>query len=242
MKFFDERRDVAIFNNAEEAIKFSADHFLHLAKKSIEQNGVFKAALSGGSTPKAIYQELSQKKDAIDWSKILLFFSDERSVSIEDNENNYRMAMEAGLNKLPIPHKNIFRMKAEFDIEQNAIEYEKLIEEHVKQFDLVMLGMGEDGHTASLFPETHGLKSHGRLAIANYVPQKKTWRMSLSFDCINSSKNIAIYVLGLSKAKMVAAVLEGPYEPDLYPIQQVGTTAHKALWILDKAAASLIEI
>jgi 6-phosphogluconolactonase len=104
-------------------------------------------------------------------------------------------------------------------------------------FDLVMLGMGEDGHTASLFPKTHGLHAEDRFVIANFIPQKNVWRMSLTFECINAARNIVIYVLGKSKASMVKQVLSGPYQPDDLPIQRVGTREHKALWVFDNAAA-----
>lgn len=244
VELFDERRDIVIPGDAEAAIQFSVDQFIDLAKKTILQKGSFSVALSGGSTPKAIYKALSEAPESknIDWTKVFCYFSDERSVPKDDPENNYHMAMESGLKKLPIPKENIFRMEAETDIEAHALEYEKTIIKHIPShhFDLIMLGMGEDGHTASLFPETHGLKVQGRLVTANYVPQKKTWRMSLTFECINSAKNIAIYVLGSAKASIVKKVLEGPYQPDFYPIQHIGTSEHKALWILDNGASSLL--
>lgn len=244
IEFYDERRDIIIPGDVNAAVKFSVDHFLSLAKRNIDQKGLFTVALSGGSTPKAIYKALSENPDSkkIDWQKVLCFFSDERAVPPNDPESNYHMAMEGGLKNLPIPKENIFRMKAESNIEENAIKYERTVIEHMKHFDLIMLGMGEDGHTASLFPETHGLKAPGRLVIANYIPKKKIWRMSLTFECINEAKDIAIYVMGASKAPMVKKVLEGPNEPNIYPIQEVGTTEHKALWVLDTAAASLLQL
>ena len=160
----------------------------------------------------------------------------------ESEESNYHMAMAAGFASLPLKPENIFRMKAEENIEKNALEYEKLILTRIpnKVFDATLLGMGEDGHTASLFPMTHGLKVQNRLVIGNFVPRLDTWRMSLTFDCINASQHILLYVLGKSKAEMVERVLTGPYEPDLLPIQKVGTPIHRALWILDNDAAALV--
>ncbi|MGK5593868.1 MAG: 6-phosphogluconolactonase [Parachlamydiaceae bacterium] len=242
---FDERRDVVIPGDTTATILFSAHHFLGAAQKNIQQKGSFFVALSGGSTPKAIYQTVVQIDEAkrIDWSRVFIFFSDERAVPPQDSESNYHMAMTSGIEKLPIPPGNIFRMQAESDIESNAYQYEQQITKIIpsKRFDLVMLGMGEDGHTASLFPETHGLKTVGRLAIANYVPSKKSWRMTLTFECINAAKEITLYVVGHSKSKTVKEVLEGPYLPNHYPVQQVGTVAHKALWILDKEASELLD-
>jgi 6-phosphogluconolactonase len=198
-------------------------------------------ALSGGQTPNAIFKEISQPRYAqvLDWSKVLCFWSDERSVPPNNPENNYFNAMKSGLADLPLPPENIFRMPAEIDIEEHALAYEHLIRQKVPslQFDLIMLGMGEDGHTASLFPRTHGLHTKDRLVIANYVPQKHTWRMSFTYECIHMAKLICIYVLGANKASTVAKVLLSPYDPDNLPIQRIGTPSHKALWILDSAAS-----
>ncbi|KAF3362357.1 6-phosphogluconolactonase [Chlamydiales bacterium STE3] len=242
---FDERRDCIIPGDSHTTIKFSAEHFLKTAKEEIDQKDLFTVALSGGSTPQTIYNELAVSPLAkqIEWDKVLFFFGDERSVPPEDKDSNYRMAFTSGLGDLPIPRENVFRMCAEVNIEENALQYEQEIIRHVpfKKFDLIMLGMGEDGHTASLFPETHGLQTQGRLVIANYVPQKKTWRMTLTYECINSAKNIAIYVMGATKARVVKEALQGSYQPSIFPVQKIGTFAHKALWILDHAAASYLE-
>lgn len=242
IRSFDERRNIAIPGDAKETVQFCVDQFIEIAQKAIAQKGVFTAALSGGSTPKAIFQGLavSPNKHLVDWTKVYLFWSDERSVPPEDPESNYHMAMESGIKSLPIPADQIFRMKAEDDIQENAQEYEDLILKHVPQqsFDLVMLGMGDDGHTASLFPKTHGLQSNAsRLVIANYVPQKNTWRMSFTYHCINKAHHTVIYVIGAGKAEMLQKVLTEAYDPSNLPIQQVGTPEHKALFIADQAAA-----
>lgn len=246
IKPFDERRDLALPGNSEQTVEFAVWHFLEKAKESIKARGVFAVALAGGSTPQAIYKRLSERKDIqeIDWSKVLLFWSDERCVPHTHADSNYKMAMESGIAKLPILKKNVFPMQGAGDPEVNASAYEKLIQEHVphQKFDLVMLGMGDDGHTASLFPKTHGLHPNARLAIANFVPQKDVWRLSLTFDCINESRLSAMYVMGASKAEMIKRVLMGPYDPDLYPAQRVGTSAHKALWVLDNSAAAKLRM
>jgi 6-phosphogluconolactonase len=244
---FDERRNISIPGDKQETITFCVKQLLQIGQEAIQQQGFFTIALSGGSTPNAIFKELSQPQyaDQLDWTKVLCFWSDERSVPPNHPESNYHMAMQSGLGSLPIPQENIFRMEAEKDIEEGAKRYEELFIEKVpsRQFDLMMLGMGEDGHTASLFPRTHGLHTNDRLFIANYVPQKHTWRMSATYNSIHSSRIICIYVLGESKAEMVAKALTSPYDPDNLPVQRVGTTTHKAIWILDQYAASkLIEI
>lgn len=241
---FDERRDIIILDSKEQAIDFSAKQFIEIARTSIKKHKFFSVALSGGSTPLEIYKKLTDPSyiSEIDWSKVFLFWSDERSVPPNHSENNFHMAMEAGLAKLPVLPHHIFRMEAEGDIEENAHKYEEEIIKIVPQnkFDLVMLGMGDDGHTASLFPHTRALHVKNKLVAANEVPQKKTWRMSLTFECINHAWNISEYVIGKNKAEMIAKVLKGPYNPDVLPAQKIGTNHQKVLWILDKEAASLL--
>jgi 6-phosphogluconolactonase len=238
---YDERRDIALPGDAPATIAYAAAHFIETARKAISERGVFTVALSGGSTPKAIYELLaaSESSAQIDWSKVKLFWSDERCVPPDSPESNYLMAMKAGFSLLPLPPANIFRMPAEHEVEKGAKKYEKLILEHVPsaRFDLMMLGMGEDGHTASLFPKTHGLHSMGQLVTANYVPQKQEWRMTLTFNCINAASHIAVYVIGKGKGAMMKQVFTAPYDPTELPVQQVGSSDHKALWIADSAAA-----
>lgn len=237
----DECRQLALPGDQLSTIDFCIAHFIETAAKAIQNHGYFAVALSGGSTPKAIFQGLTEHdhRHLIDWKKCWIFWSDERAVEPTDPESNYHMAMEAGLKEIGIPPEQVFRMVAETNIEENARAYEKAILHHLPSghFDLVMLGMGEDGHTASLFPWTEGLKITERLVIANYIPDKKVWRMSLTFTCINQASQIAIYVLGENKAEMVKKVLKGPYRPDEFPVQSVGAPGHIATWIIDDAAA-----
>lgn len=241
---FDKRRDLIIPGNDLETIHFSVCQFLEIGREAIQERGAFSVALSGGNTPHAIFRELSKPshQSALDWSKVLLFWSDERSVPPTDPESNYYSAMQAGLSSLPIKQENVFRMVAEKDIEENALAYEQLIKQKVSSlhFDLMMLGMGEDGHTASLFPCTNALHARDRLVVANYVPQKQTWRMTMTYECIHRARTICIYALGAKKAHMVANVLLGPYDPEQFPVQRIGTPMHKALWILDNTASELL--
>lgn len=240
----DERRKLIIPGEAPITIIFCVEHFISLAKQAIKDRGAFFVALSGGSTPKAIFEHLSKPPydKMVEWGKVHLFWSDERSVPQDHPESNYHMAMQSGLEKMPIPRDQIHRMRAEEKIEEGAALYEQEILKALggRPFDLVMLGMGEDGHTASLFPHTEGLKVQNRQVIANYIPEKKTWRMTLTFECINQAENIAIYVIGASKKAMLVKVLFSHYQFENYPIQKVGTAIHPALWIADEAAAEEI--
>lgn len=238
---YDDRRDLAIPGDQSKTLHFCIEHLIETANHYIDENGYFTVALSGGSTPKAIFEGLTKEdnRNRVDWSRVILFWGDERSVPPDNPDSNYHMAMESGFTHLPIPLENIHRMKAEEDLEVSAKAYEELLNEKLgdNTLDLVMLGMGGDGHTASLFPKTHGLHAPGRNVIGNYVPKMETWRMTLTFDYINESKNIVIYVLGESKAEMVEKVFKEPYQPDELPIQKIGTPTHKALWIMDSAAS-----
>lgn len=243
---YDDRRDIAIPGDLPATLKFCAEHFIASANAAIQDHDYFAVALAGGSTPKAVYEILTSQEyaDRINWSKVRLFWGDERAVPPSHADSNYRMAMQAGFDRMPLLPAHIHRMKAEEDIEQGALEYEQFIKKSLldSAFDLVLLGLGEDGHTASLFPQTHALHVENRLVVSNYVPKLNAWRMTLTFDCINAARQRAFYVLGKSKASIVKTVLNGHSQPDLYPAQRVGIQSHKALWILDADAAGALPI
>lgn len=235
----DNRRKIVIPGDHDLTIAFAADLWVEMAKEAILDHGFFAVALSGGSTPKKIYERLSMLEEHLDWSKVYLFWSDERSAPPTDPASNYYMAMEeGGLKRLPIPKSQIFRMVAEEDIEANAKAYEDVILDKLGShpFDLSMLGMGDDGHTASLFPYTDALKAKGRLVVPNYVPGHNSWRMTFTYECINRSHNICMYVVGKPKAEILEKVLLGPPQADEYPSQLIGTATNPALWILDTEA------
>lgn len=238
---WDARRDLIIPGDHHATVLFSVNHWIAVCNRAIADHGAFYVALSGGSTPKAIFERISSSPycDKIDWSKVHLFWSDERAVPADHPDSNYHMAMEAGLKKMPIPPQNIHRMQAEDKIEEQALAYEQIIQSvlHNKSFDLIMLGMGEDGHTASLFPYTSALHVSNRLVVANLLPEKKIWRMTFTFDCINQASNICFYVIGASKKYRLAEILSSRDDFDRLPSQRVGTPEHHALWIVDDAAA-----
>ena len=223
-----DRWEVVTLPDREAAVTFAVAHFIETGRQAIEERGLFSVALSGGSTPKAIYSMLSQPDIAplLDWSRVLLFFSDERAVPPDHEESNFRMAMSY-LSKLPLNEDHIFRMQAEHDIEVQAAAYEHLLKTKCEGvLDLTMLGMGTDGHTASLFPETDALSADDRLVVPNYIPKLDAWRLTLTFPCINASRNIVLYVLGEEKREMMTEVFK---DDGRFPVQRVG----EALWITD---------
>lgn len=244
LKSYDDRRDVAILSNLDTAIQFAAKHWIECARTAIEKKGRFAVALSGGGTPKPIFKLLSSAyRTALDWSKVWLFWSDERAVDPTHADSNYGAAMTSGFQSLPIPSHQIFRMKAESNIESEALAYEQTIQHFLGKdlFDLVMLGIGEDGHTASLFPDTAALDVSNRLVAANYLPKQSAWRMTLTFDCINQSHLAVFYVFGASKSEIVKKILESPL-PSPWPSSRIGTSQKKSLWILDRSAATRLVI
>lgn len=233
IKKIDQRRTLIVPGDHKTTIQFCIEHFLNCYQRAIKHKDRFYVALSGGSTPKEIYQQLCTDKysQKIDWSKVWLFWSDERCVSPDSTDSNYHMAMEAGFKNMPLNPNQVFRMKGELSHTTAANEYDALLQKYAEDgLDLMMLGLGEDGHTASLFPNTEGLKVENRLAIANYIPQKKTWRLTLTFSCINRSKNMVFYVLGEKKRNILKKILSSSNE---FPAQKVGTKEHIAIFISD---------
>lgn len=233
IKKVDARRSLIVPGDAKITLQFCVEHFINCYQISVKRNDRFCVALSGGSTPKAIYEKLCSDPfvKQINWKKCWLFWSDERCVSPESSESNFRMAMEAGFKNMEIPQNQIFRMRGELSHNTAANEYNELVQKHVPNgFDLMMLGLGEDGHTASLFPNTDGLQVEDRYAIANFVPEKNSWRLTLTFSCINQSKNIIFYVLGEKKRAILKKVLSSS---DTFPAQKVGTEQHNAIFISD---------
>jgi 6-phosphogluconolactonase len=237
---FDARRHVWIGETSDRAVDFALEHWIASAIDAIEKRGIFTVALSGGSTPNTLFKRLKDHPDVkrINWKKVLLFWSDERSVPPTSPESNFGQAMSSGMQSFGIPHLQVFRMEADFHIEENAKRYEEVIKAHVpgSSFDLMMLGVGEDGHTASLFPGTKALNESKRLVVANEVPQKETWRMTMTYPLINKAHSIVIYALGERKAPIIEELFKD--KVDTYPVWKVGSSQSPALWILDSPAAS----
>jgi len=227
----------------------AAELFSSTAAAAVASRGVARIAISGGSTPKAMFALLADPAKpylaATPWAKIELFWVDERCVPPTDADSNYRMTNEAMLSHVPLPASQIHRMEGELDPEEAAARYESAIRNTLRlegaelpTFDLIALGMGDDGHTASLFPHTQGLHELGRIAIANHVPQKDTWRLTLTLPVINQARNVIFLIQGADKAAVLKRVLLGPYEPETLPSQLIRPANGKLTILLDKAAAA----
>jgi 6-phosphogluconolactonase len=240
--------EVLIFADAAELAREAARRFAELADAFTNDAGRFTVALSGGSTPKAMFQILAEKPfaDSLPWPSIYFFWGDERCVSPDHAESNYRMANETLLSKVPVPRENIFRIPAEDeDHERAAAIYSETLQtffaEEQPGFDIVFLGMGADGHTASLFPGTTALCADGGVAAANYVDKLQSWRITLTADAINKASNVIFLVAGADKAPALKEVIKGPRNPKQYPSQLIKPSHGALLWMVDEAAAKLLQ-
>lgn len=244
----DEWDNLKILPDKQALIQYTAERIVRLATATLEVNERFSIALSGGSTPEPVYAMLADKFDKyLDWSRIHLFFGDERSVPQDDEQSNYRMVKQALLDKIDIPDENVHRMRGEDEPGVAAKAYAEDIlaffGDEDEFFDLNLLGMGEDGHTASLFPGTAAIHEQNELVMAHHVEAKgDLWRISQTFPTILRSSNIMFIVSGGGKAEALKAVLEGNYDPDVYPSQIISRSNHPHIvWAVDSAAAELIE-
>ena len=237
--------EILICADAAELAQEAARRFAELAEVFVGSVGKFTVALSGGSTPRAMYSILAEKPfaDSLPWRSIYFFWGDERCVPPDHADSNYRMANEALLAKIPVPRENIFRIPAEdADHERAAANYSatlrKFFAEEWPNFDLVFLGMGADGHTASLFPGTAALRVKDRVAGANYVEKLQSWRITLTAEAINRALNIIFLVAGQDKAATLKEVIEGKRDLEKYPSQLIEPNYGSLLWMVDEAAAS----
>jgi 6-phosphogluconolactonase len=222
-----------------------AERFAAAAGAAIAARGRFAVALAGGSTPKAAYALLAREplRSRVDWSRTEIFFSDERCVPPDDEASNYKMAAGALLNAVPLDPSRIFRMRGEAEPQAAAREYAALLTDRLgslPQFDLLMLGMGPDGHTASLFPGSDPFADDAALVRAPFVPAFVTYRITLTPRAINAARYVQIATAGSAKAAALAAVLEGPYAPQTYPIQAVKPVSGDLAWLVDRAAAAAL--
>jgi 6-phosphogluconolactonase len=225
----------------------AAEEVIRAASDAVAQRGRFTIALSGGSTPRNLYALIAANASAnLPWDKMFFFWGDERHVPPDDPESNYRMAKEALLSKVAIPPGNVFRIPAENpDADAAAEAYEQTLRKFFEvapgefpRFDLILLGMGPDGHAASLFPETAALQEKSRLVVANWVEKMQTSRITLTLPVLNAARCVAFLVSGTDKAATLHEVLEGSAPAEKYPSKLVRPSQGKLLWFVDRAAAS----
>jgi 6-phosphogluconolactonase len=229
----------------------TAKHFVEVVEHAALQRGRARIAISGGSTPKAAFQLLADPGlpwiKRMPWDKLELYWVDERTVPPDHPESNYRMTREAMLDHVPLKAEQVHRMEGELEPEVAAARYESLLRNNFRlegaetpRFDLVALGMGDDGHTASIFPHTEAIHTLGRLVTANQVPQKDTWRITLTWPVINQGSSVFFLIGGKNKVELVKEVFTGPLDPERLPSQLIWPSSGILTLILDKDAAALL--
>jgi len=238
------RGELRIFDGPQAVAAALADLFAGEARAAIKSQGKFFVALAGGKTPQAAYALMAgtERRKDIEWVRVFIYFGDERCVPPESDESNYKMAFESFLSKVPVPPQNVHRMHGEDDPARAARAYAQVLAETMGEqpvFDLMLLGMGDDGHTASLFPGSDPRTDEEQLARAVFVEKYSVHRLTLTPLVINNSKRVAIAVEGAAKAPALKAVREGAYEPVKYPAQIVSPLHGDLTWLADRAAAGL---
>ena len=242
-------RDVVIFPDAASLTKRAADEFVKSVNEAIAEKGSFTVALAGGSTPKALYSLLTEDpaySSKIAWQKMHFFFGDERHAPPDNSESNFHMANQTLFSKGLVKPEQITRIRGEYaDTEKAALEYEQALRAYFKlrdgeypRFDLVLLGMGEEGHTLSLFPGTKALHATNRVVVRNWIGKLYTERITLTVPAANQAKRVIFSVTRDDKALALKAVLEGPYEPEQLPAQFIQPVNGSLLWLVDQAAGS----
>jgi 6-phosphogluconolactonase len=236
--------EVRVYPTPEALAQAVAYHVVTHAVDAVAQQKRFTLALAGGSTPRPAYELLATPRFAerVDFARVHFFWGDERAVPPDHPRSNYRMADEALLQKVPVPPANVHRVKGELPPEQAAAAYEAELrsvfgEVRVPRFDLILLGLGEDGHTASLFPGSAALREEDRWVVAHHVDAVDDGRITLTPPVINAAANVTFVVSGADKADAVAAILRGPHRPEELPAQLVEPRQGRERWLLDEAAA-----
>lgn len=237
---------IKTYQDSSTLARAAAEHFAESAQEAVADHGYFSVVLAGGATPRATYEVLATVEFAqrIPWERVHVFWGDERCVAPNHEASNYRMAHEVLLRHSPIPAKHVYRMQGEEVPKKAAKDYENHILNFFKgkttRFDLVFLGLGEDTHTASLFPETKALSNAKRLVLANYVRKLASWRLTMTPRLINQAANVTFLVSGTNKAAALQRVLAGRFTPEEIPAQIIRPERGQLRWLLDSGAATLL--
>lgn len=241
-------RNRSVLKDDDAVARVEAETIVRLAAEAVAARGAFRLALSGGSTPRKLYSLLAGEPfvSAIDWNSVHLYWGDERCVPPDHGDSNFRMTREALLDRAPIPAANVHRMESEIDPAEAARRYEAVLRETfdtapgaIPRFDLVLLGMGDDGHTASLFPGTKALDERERLVVENFVPKFDAWRVTMTYPLLNAAARVHFLAPGASKAERIREIFgNAPHET--HPSERVVPTDGELLWLLDEASASAL--
>jgi len=245
--------EVLVLADASAIAARAAEEWLRVSAEAVRASGRFTVALAGGSTPRTLYNLLvtdPKLRNSLPWDKMLVFFGDERHVGPDHPDSNYKMAWEAMLSKAPLAPEQISRIKGEYeDTEKAAREYEQEIRKRFElneadfpRFDLILAGMGNEGHTLSLFPGTKALHEKKRIVTRNWVGKLFTERITLTAPAANNAANVIFMVTGPDKALALKGVLEGPLEPEQLPSQMIRPSKGKLLWLVDTAAGSMLSL
>ena len=238
---------IRVFNDLKDLSRETARCFVEFSQEAIRARGFCSVALSGGSTPRAFHHTLSgpEFQERVQWSDIYFFWGDERCVPLHHSDSNYKMAKESLLSKVPVPEKNIFPIHTENHAPREAaIAYENTLrsffatEEQFPRFDLIFLGLGEDGHTASLFPHSSALQERNRWSTENYVEKLKSHRITLTVPVLNNAANVLFLVSGASKTNALREVLRGSFEPHRLPAQMIRPEAGQLMYLVDRESAA----
>jgi 6-phosphogluconolactonase len=239
-----------VVRDPETLSRVAAEVFLTFGAEAIRDRGRFTVALSGGTTPRATYERIAETwrrgpEGPLDWARVHLFWGDERTVPIDDPRSNYHMVNEAMLEHVPIPSENVHDVPAALPdpreaanvYEARLVEFFHTGEGEAPRFDLILLGLGPEGHVASLFPGTEALEETERLVAANWVESHQTWRITLTLPVLNAAAHLMVLVAGAEKAEALARVLRGPHVPPLLPAERLAPTAGTLVWLADRKAA-----
>lgn len=241
----------AVWPTSAEVAAAAADLFASAAASSAKERGLARIAISGGTTPKAMLALLADRSqpyfERVPWDKLHLFWVDERAVPPEHKDSNFGMTKAALLDHVPLPAANIHRIEGELEPEVAASRYEAAIRTDFRlegaespTFDLILLGMGDDGHTASLFPHTEAIHELGRVSVANWVEKMNTWRITLTWPVINQGREVVFLIEGAGKRDILRDVLLGDYDAETKPSQLIRPASGKLTFLLDAAAAAML--
>ncbi len=241
--------EIKVFPDPAAVAHEAARRVVEAAREAVALTGWFTIALAGGSTPKALYQLLADENQPyraqVPWHKVEVYFGDERGVPPDHNDSNFKMADEALLSKVPIPEDKVFRMGGERDANAAAADYGRMLKQRFGDDggpDVVLLGMGQDGHTASIFPHSEAVRETEHRVVGYFAENSstgKSWRITMTAPFINRARQVLLLVAGADKAKRLDEVLQGPREPERLPVQLIQPEHGKLIWLIDAAAGGM---